>query len=60
MERCKFIHKEREKRREECILNHPSAAYKPKAAYLGAGPGEPDSVLTISAIEEERLESTLK
>jgi len=38
----------------------PPAAYKPIAAYLGAGPGEPDSAPTINTIEEESLKSTLK
>jgi len=41
-------------------LKHPSAAYRPLAAYLGAGPGEPDSALTISSVKEESHKSTLK
>jgi len=44
----------------QCILKRPPAAYKHIAASLGAGPGEPQSALTISAIEGESLKSTLK
>jgi len=44
----------------QCILKRPPAANKPIAAYQGAGPGEPDSALTISSVEEESLKSTLK
>jgi len=35
------------------------AAEKPIAAYPGAGPGEPDSALTVNTIKEESLQSTL-
>jgi len=31
----------------QCILKRPPAAYQPIAAYQGAGPGEPDSALTV-------------
>jgi len=37
----------------------PPAAYKPIAASQGAGPGEPDSALTISSVKEESLQFTL-
>jgi len=36
-----------EERGAQCILKCSPAAYQPIAASLGAGPGEPDSALTI-------------
>jgi len=53
MERWKCIHKEREKRREVLILKRPPAAYQPIAASLWAGPGEPDSALTIRLLKRK-------
>jgi len=52
----------REKRGDRCSVypKRPPAAYQPIAAYQGAGPGEPDSALTISSVKEECLKSTLK
>jgi len=52
----------RERREERCSVypKRPPAANKPIAASLGAGPGEPDSALTISSVKEESLKSNLK
>jgi len=44
----------KEERGAQCILNVPQQL-KPIAAYPGAGPGEPDSALTISSVKEESL-----
>jgi len=60
IERWKFNHEEKEKRRGEeigaqCILKRRPAIYKHIAASLEAGPGELDSALTISTIKEESL-----
>jgi len=48
-----------EERGAQCILKRPPAAYKPIAAYQGAGPGELDLALTICTIKEESLKSTV-
>jgi len=51
MKRCKG---EREEEiGAQCILKGHPPAYKPMAAYLGAGPGETDSAQTIRTIKEE-------
>jgi len=37
----------------QCFLKRPPAASKPIAAYLGAGPGEPDSARTKKNLKEK-------